>query len=61
MNGPGNRGNRLLLAHCEALDVVSEELPGSFERLAEEVGADLARLLVFALTGDHRRSHGLLG
>jgi hypothetical protein len=45
---PQRRGLALLAAHCAALD------PGSAtarERLDEALGEDLARKLVFALTG----------
>ena len=57
--GAGTRGNELLLAHCEALEPVEEQRPGSFERLAGAIGDDLARLLVFALSQDRgRRSRG---
>jgi hypothetical protein len=57
--GVGTRGNELLLAHCEALEPLEEERPGSYERLAGAIGDRLARLLVFALSDDSgRRSHG---
>jgi hypothetical protein len=49
---PG-RGAGLLLAHCEALGHVERTPP--FARLEAIVGGDLARLLVFALSGDHGR------
>jgi len=45
-----------LLAHCAALG--ETEQPASrkpvFERLRERIGADLARRLLYALTGVHR-------
>jgi hypothetical protein len=43
---------RLLLAQC------AEAKPRTpvFERLREKVGAELARVLVFALAGNQRRS-----
>jgi hypothetical protein len=42
----------LLLAHC------ADARPRKpvFERLREKIGAELARVLVFALTGPQRRS-----
>ena len=42
----------LLLAHC------AEAMPRRpvFERLREKLGAELARVLVFALAGSQRRS-----
>lgn len=45
-----SRGNRLLIAHCAALD---DRLPAS-DRLQRLIGPDLTRLLVIALAGDHR-------
>jgi hypothetical protein len=44
-----------LLAHCAAL--AEREEPRQkpvFERLRERIGADLARRLLYALTGRHR-------
>ena len=49
---PG-RGPGLLIAHCEALDGASER-PSIAHRLERLLGPDLARLLLFALAGDHR-------
>ncbi len=46
------RGSALLLAHCGAF---SGERASAYERLEDAVGGDLARLLVFALSGDHGR------
>jgi hypothetical protein len=42
----------LLLAHCGAF---AGERESAYERLEDEVGGDLAHLLVFALSGDHGR------
>jgi hypothetical protein len=47
-----SRGSSLLLAHCGAY---VGERESAYERLEDEVGGDLARLLVFALSGDHGR------
>ena len=43
------RAAELLLAHCAALDPVSPR-PAARTRLESELGADMARLLVLALT-----------
>lgn len=43
----------LLLAHCA--DAGPRRRP-VFERLREKIGAELARVLVFALAGSQRRS-----
>jgi hypothetical protein len=45
---PHRRGNRLLAAHCAALDPDS---PSARERLDDALGEELARKLVFALAG----------
>jgi hypothetical protein len=50
---PEGRGLDLLLLHCRALDY---DRPNASERLAQELGDDLARMLVFALTGCGRES-----
>jgi hypothetical protein len=46
------RGNHLLLVHCAA---VGRERPSAYSRLVGKVGGELARLLLFALTGSHGR------
>jgi hypothetical protein len=46
------RGDALLLVHCSA---VNDERPSAYSRLEDEVGGELARLLVFALAGAHGR------
>jgi hypothetical protein len=51
---PG-RGAGLLLAHCEALGNENVERTPPFTRLEAVVGGELARLLVFALSGVHGR------
>jgi hypothetical protein len=60
--GAASRGSELLLAHCEALGTLDDVRPSSYERLADSIGGPLARLLVFALSGDHgmrpRRDRG---
>ena len=46
------RGNHLILVHCAA---VGSERPPAYARLVAKVGGELARLLMFALTGSHGR------
>ena len=46
------RGNHLILVHCAAVGQVG---PSAYARLVAKVGAELARLLMFALTGSHGR------
>jgi hypothetical protein len=46
------RGDMLLLVHCA---LVADERPSGYARLVEKVGGELARLLVFALSGPHGR------
>ena len=44
-----------LLAHCAALaESEKQRRKPVFERLRERIGADLARRLLYALTGAHR-------
>ena len=47
-----DRGNHLILVHCAA---VGQERPSAYARLVGKVGSELARLLMFALTGSHGR------
>ena len=47
-----DRGNHLILVHCAA---VGQEPLTAHARLVAKVGAELARLLMFALTGSHGR------
>ena len=51
----GGRGPDLLLAHCAALARPEGHRPPPFWRLEQAVGGELARLLVIALAGPHRR------
>ena len=46
------RGSDLLLVHCL---VFSSDGPSAYSRLQSAVGDDLARLLVFALSGGQGR------
>jgi hypothetical protein len=46
------RGDELLLVHCAA---VVDERPSAYSRLEEEVGDELARLLLWELTGAYGR------
>jgi hypothetical protein len=47
-----SRGPALLIAHCAALGD-DDRLPVA-DRLRQLIGPDLTRLLVVALSGDHR-------
>ena len=47
-----HRGIELLLVHCAP--VLDDRLP-AYDRLQQEVGGDLARLLVVALAGSQGR------
>jgi hypothetical protein len=47
-----DRGNHLILVHCAA---VGRERAPAYARLVEKIGSELARLLMFALTGSHGR------
>jgi hypothetical protein len=42
------RGASLLLVHCNA---AYDDRPNAYSRLETEIGGELARLLVFALSG----------
>ena len=46
------RGSGLLIAHCHALGDVDEHMP-VVDRLRQLIGAELTRLLLVALAGDH--------
>jgi hypothetical protein len=48
----GERGTALLLRHCDSLTDV--ERPSAYARLEVELGVDLARMLVGALTARRR-------
>ena len=45
----GERGAQLLIEHCTALTRAADSRPPAYRRLEEELGNDLARLLVVAL------------
>jgi hypothetical protein len=47
-----SRGADLLIWHCSTLE--GEDRPPAAARLRRLIGADLTRLLLVALTGDHR-------
>ena len=49
---PTRRGDALLLSHCAAFGV---DRPAPYTRLVREVGPQLAKLLVFALSGRQGR------
>jgi len=49
---PTRRGDALLLSHCAAFGL---ERPEPFARLEHKIGPQLAKLLVFALSGRQGR------
>ncbi len=49
----GRRGAELLLEHCAVLERLDEGRQPVGQRLEQELGGELARLLVRALAGDH--------
>ena len=56
------RGTDLLIQHCLALGRIERGRTNAIDRLEAAVGAELARRLLDALSGDHRpRSDGLAG
>ena len=52
--GEGRRGADLLLEHCASLQRLDESRRSVDDRLEQELGSELAELLVRALAGDHR-------
>ena len=48
------RGLTLILEHCARLNGMEHGHPTALLRLRQAIGDELARLLVSALTGDHR-------
>jgi hypothetical protein len=54
------RGSDLLLQHCAALTRVDAVRQPAYHRLEEELGGDLARMLVAALAGRRPRQHARL-
>lgn len=56
----GSRGAERLLAHCAAIEELARSHQPALYRLERVLGPDLTRLLLAALTGDHRmRPRGL--
>ena len=49
-----SRGLALILEHCARLNGVEHGPPTAMLRLNQAIGAELARLLLSALAGDHR-------
>jgi hypothetical protein len=56
----GERGYALLLEHCIALAPVARPRPSAFLRLEQELGGELARMLVLALARRRGESAGVL-
>ncbi len=50
-----NQGADLILRHCAVLDRLDDARPTAADRLQEELGGDLASLLVFALAAPQGR------
>ena len=53
LHSPAPKRTELLLYHCR---VEGKPRKPVFERLRDKVGAELARVLLFALVGNQRRS-----
>ena len=51
----GGRGYELLLEHCAVLDLKADPRPPALLRLEQELGGELARLLVGALAARRGR------
>jgi hypothetical protein len=52
---PQPRGLALILEHCARLDSEEQDdRPAAATRLRQAIGDELARLLLSALSGDHR-------
>jgi hypothetical protein len=49
-----SRGLTLILEHCARLNGIEHGHPTAVLRLRQAIGDELARLLVSALSGDHR-------
>jgi hypothetical protein len=49
------RGLALILEHCARLNSIEQGHPTAVIRLRQAIGEELARLLITALAGDHRR------
>ncbi|HEY3050192.1 MAG TPA: hypothetical protein VGJ40_00580 [Gaiellaceae bacterium] len=52
---PHTRALNRILEHCGPLDDDAEAQPAATLRLRQAIGEELARLLLNALAGDHRR------
>jgi hypothetical protein len=53
---PQNRGLTLIIEHCARLNGEEGVRPAAGARLRQAIGEELARLLLNALAGDHRRN-----
>jgi hypothetical protein len=51
---PSARGATLLLEHCAAVGRLDESRPSARARLERALGGAFTRMLLDALTGDHR-------
>jgi hypothetical protein len=52
---PQTRGLTLILEHCARLNSEETDRPAAVTRLQKAIGDELARMLMNALAGDHRR------
>lgn len=52
---PQSRALNRILEHCGPLDADADAQPAAALRLRQAIGEELARLLLNALAGDHRR------
>jgi len=52
---PQTRATRLILEHCAILNGLEAVEPTASLRLRQAIGEELAKLLLNALAGDHRR------
>jgi hypothetical protein len=50
---PPSRALALILEHCASLNSLEHGRPTAVIRLRQEIGEELARLLLTALAGDH--------
>lgn len=52
---PQHRAMALILEHCARMNTLEHVEPTAALRLRQAIGEELARLLLNALSGDHRR------
>jgi hypothetical protein len=52
---PHLRGTTLILEHCASFEADDDSRASAVLRLRQAIGEELSRLLLSALSGDHRR------